>query len=101
MKCPRCLVSFHDEVKVIPLGNDVNGGWYINKSTCPNPKCKRDIYVMANGGYVWNNHGGFQLEKPKSLTLIYPKRSYRLPVPKEVPTHIASDFTEACICDGG
>ena len=61
----------------------------------------RDIYVMANGGYVWNNHGGFQLEKPKSLTLIYPKRSYRVPVPKEVPTHIASDFTEACICDGG
>lgn len=97
MKCPHCLVAFHDIIEVIPLGYDVNGGWYVNKNTCPNPECKRDVLFLVNGDYKYNNHGGYQLSTPKSLTLIYPKGSTRTPVPKEVPIAIASDYVEACI----
>ena len=49
MKCPHCLVEFHDEEEIINLGRDVESDWAIKKLTCPNPKCKKNIFFLLKG----------------------------------------------------
>lgn len=43
MKCPPCLVEFHDNAKDFDLGKDVDGDWIIRKMVCKSVNCKRNI----------------------------------------------------------
>lgn len=98
MKCPHCLVAFHDHAKLTPLGSDITGGWYIIGYTCPNPDCKKNIYLLAQGNYIPQQNGQISAQElPKSKVFIYPKGSNRPTVPKEVTEAIANDYTEACL----
>ncbi len=105
MKCPHCLVEFHDEKEITILEGDIQGQWAIETYICPNPNCKKSIYYLINAKlsqsrntYRWNiildSKGEEQVFKRE---LVRPKGSSRPPVPKEVPTDIAEDYTEACL----
>ena len=105
MKCPHCLVEFHDSKKIIPLGNDSEGQWAFEKYDCPNPDCRKSIVYLLLCEFEHSNYmGQWRLLTDASgqeivykRELIKPRGSSRPPVPKEVPQDIASDYTEACI----
>ena len=54
MKCPHCLVEFHDNKDYKFSGNDSQGQWMIERYKCPNPDCKKDIYFLLKGEF---SHG--------------------------------------------
>jgi hypothetical protein len=47
MKCPHCLVEFHEYRQRVPLAADVDGGWCAEHSTCP--ACMRLVIFLAKG----------------------------------------------------
>jgi hypothetical protein len=109
MKCPHCLVDFHDEQMLwsVSLGDDVDGTWFVERRTCP--ACKRFVATLKNGRRrtgvnpggqgTQNVHlqlGDGQLIGPRSL-MVWPKGVSRSPVPVEVPPGIAEDYKEACL----
>ena len=105
MKCPHCLVEFHDEKTIIPVGKDVEGDWAIERYDCPNPSCKKAIFFLINAKIdqnrnIWkwdiikDSNGKEEVAKRE---LVRPKGISRPPVPKEVPKDIANDYIEACI----
>ena len=93
MKCPHCIVEFHDKVSVVELGFDINGNWRIKCRNCPN--CKKNIYHLLN--YKTENINGTIKFEELSEILIRPKISNRSPVPKEVPKEFSNDYSEACL----
>lgn len=105
MKCPHCLVEFHDHRRIEFLGEDKEGQWAIEIYGCPNPECKRNIYFLINANLrhdpnrrewkIVKQSGGIELVSKRQL--IRPKGSTRPPVPKEVPEDIADDYSEACL----
>jgi hypothetical protein len=98
MKCPHCLVEFHAQKKITPLPDDSTGMWYMETSLCANPGCLKDIIWLVNGQHQFNYQTqSFNLGRPTSKFLVYPKGSSRPPVPPEVSDYIASDYTEACL----
>jgi hypothetical protein len=105
MKCPHCLVEFHDKKIIIPIGKDVEGDWAIETYECPNTSCKKAIFFLINAKIEQNrNIGIWQIaknsngqEEVANRELVRPKGSSRPPAPKEVPKNIANDYTEACI----
>ena len=98
MKCPHCLTEFHDIIKDIDLGRDVDGDWAIRKFICPSPNCKKDIYFLINGTWNRNQHNTFvSVGTIKKQLLIRPKVPSRNPVPPEVPVIFSEEYIEACI----
>ncbi len=97
MKCPHCLVEFHDDAKDIYLGRDVDGDWVIRKAICASPDCKRDIYYLINGECQRYQSGGFQLDRIDKTILIRPKAGNRNPLPPEVPVLYIEDYNEAVL----
>lgn len=104
MKCPHCLVEFHHERQIIFLGTDIEGQWAIERFVCPEPKCRKDIYFLINAELSRNSASGtwsivkqIGSEIVKKRQLIRPKGSSRPPVPIEVPSDIANDYSEACL----
>ena len=100
MKCPHCLVSFHDVWTdwfygtsrtggVISVAQDGRGTFKLKSTWCPT--CTQLIFSIER--YALS---GPLLEKFTA----YPKGTAR-PVPPEVEGVFAKDFTEAClvICD--
>lgn len=106
MKCPHCLVEFHDNSKYIYIGQDSNGGWGIRSLWCPNPKCKKHIFYLANGrfSHISGNQHGISIGETKFIvppdtkeTLVRPKGITRTPPPVEVPQEFVEDYMEACL----
>jgi hypothetical protein len=98
MKCPHCLTEFHDQIKDLDLGRDVDGDWAIRKLTCPSPQCNRDIYYLITGTWTRDQFGNCRsIDKIKGFFLIRPKVISRNPIPPEVPTIFAEDYNEACL----
>lgn len=95
MKCPHCLVDFHDHWTQVLLAKDADGGWCAEHCTCP--ACKRLVIRLAKGVPVPNSSGGFGgIAGTITKALVRPKAASRPPCPKEVPTHLANDYNEAC-----
>ena len=102
MKCPHCLVSFHDSWsrwfwdptdvgKVIAFDRETGFGF--SSTTCPS--CKKLIFEL-------NQLPRQTPSKPSSKeikTIVYPKASAR-PVADEVDEKFATDFREACLVIG-
>src|SRR6266850_4318872 len=84
MKCPHCMVEFHDKPVWIPLGPDKDGYWAVLKVDCP--ACKRMVLRLCNGKAT-TNHGEFAaLREVTEVVLFHPKGSNRPPCPAEVMT---------------
>jgi len=95
MKCPHCLVEFHDEPVTYHLGEDTDGRWDIIKHVCPS--CERMVLHLDN---IKIHHlpkvMGPIIEKGSSV-LFRPKTANRAPVPTEVTDDFAIDYKEACL----
>ena len=96
MKCPHCLVEFHDNPKDFDLGNDVDGDWGIRKMVCSSPNCKRNIFYLINGRWR-RTPAGFLVSTIEKKNLIRPKAANRNPFPPEVPAMYLEDYNEAVI----
>jgi len=90
-KCPHCLtvVRFVD-TPLIHHASSADWSWFdlrtqndsvmVGIAECPN--CHRPVISM---------------EKEGQARLLYPLGSGRPPVPSEVPSHTAEDYSEACL----
>lgn len=94
MKCPHCLVDYHDEPSQIGIGSDIDGQWDVLSRKCPS--CQKNIYFLRNYLAKRNPNGSIGREY-KSELLIRPKIANRPPVPTEVPKEFAEDYSEACL----
>lgn len=84
MKCPHCLVDFHESWASSYLGADTEASWRLAQTTCS--ACGRftlDLMAETEGGETaeWR---------------VWPRATAR-PVPPEVPSPYADDFREACV----
>jgi hypothetical protein len=95
MKCLHCLVEFHDDKKEIDIDNDADNGWAIFRFDCP--ACKRMNLFLVNGQRAYSQNTGWVIVKVISAIPIRPIGSSRPPCPPEVPSQIASDYSEACL----
>jgi hypothetical protein len=101
VKCPHCLVEFHDNPEPIYIAKDVAGYWAIVKRTCP--ACKRISLTLQNssqvyGGQVPGQPGPFVgVVGLNKESLVLPKGSNRPPCPVEVPPQFSVDYAEACL----
>ena len=111
MKCPYCLVEFHDNPKLTHFDEFT----YIIGVVCPNCYNKTIYLIVANSmigdkravSLVGLNTSKFQTglirfpsdkeDEVKFVARIYPKGNSRPPCPPEVPQHIAEDYNEACL----
>ena len=97
MKCPHCLVSFHDswtswffnaKASPMPFFADCKAQFSFASTVCP--ACKQLIFKL------------YRKPIPGAATaeiIVYPKATAR-PVPPEVDAEFANDFTEACLVIG-
>jgi hypothetical protein len=95
MKCPHCLIGFHENNNVRDLGKDIDGHWDILIRECP--ECKRDIYSLRKYEPVYQVGGPVVHKEIISETLIRPKAPSRVPIPPEVPKEFSEDYFEACL----
>jgi hypothetical protein len=96
MKCPHCLVEFHDSPESSVIGDDKDGRWTLVKRLCP--ACQR--FVLQLGYQIWRKRPDGQnvaVRDFSTLTLVRPKTSSRAPVPPEVPSDFSADYSEACL----
>ena len=94
MKCPHCIVDFHDSWTdhwITWPGNnsliDEHGHWHILATRCP--ACQRAILRLqtTDGNNKLTGMGNIQ---------VWPKGIARAPLPTEVPEPYAKDYREAC-----
>jgi len=106
MKCPHCLVEFHDVRKLHYLSRDVEGEWGIESYQCPNPDCSKLILFLICAEFYWGKddltapqiyakNNGENTEAVSYKGLIRPLYMSRSPIPKEAPQKYKSDFEEA------
>lgn len=93
MKCPHCLVEYHDKPGFAELGSDCVCSWKVIIRNCPN--CIKANFILLGYNYVIES--GRQKMVVDSETLFYPKGSQRNPVPIEVPEVFAKDYSQACL----
>jgi hypothetical protein len=92
------LVEFHDEVIWEYISNDVEGKWWVEHYSCPNPKCKKLIMYLVSSRDISRVPGSPDV--PVQLIdrrLVRPKCTNRPPVAPEVPEAFAGGYVEACL----
>jgi hypothetical protein len=94
MKCPHCLVEFHDNPVEINIGKDKDGDWQLVKRTCP--KCLKFVMHLRLGTLAVFTRELTSWINEVSNKLVYPKSYSRSPVPSEVPKKFSIDYIEAC-----
>lgn len=98
MKCPHCLVEFHDDPKNVFIGRDKLGEWWLETRYCPNPACKKIIIFLCCGTVkIISPVGGFIPDIVYKYIMVYPKGISREPLPPEVPKEFAEDYSESCL----
>jgi hypothetical protein len=97
MKCPHCLVEFHDNPQETFISFDVDGGWVAVWMKCS--KCQRLIISLKSGPARLHpqTRQPAGVEQAKRTFLVYPKGAMRPPCPSQVPTALAEDCNEACL----
>ena len=99
MKCPHCLVDFHDAQTwwSAGLANDSEGAWILTRRTCP--ACNRFVLYLENGAGQGVTQGqlNVRLGVVTRTMMVWPKGVSRAPVPSEVPPAIVEDYKEACL----
>ncbi len=96
MKCPHCLVDFHDSSVFSYLGADADGECGIARVTCA--ACKKFVLFLLRGAGTYSRASTVSgLQNVYSTDMFYPKGSMRPPVPSSVPADIGGDYREACL----
>lgn len=87
MKCPHCLVEFHENAKSINLYSDEEYSYYVKHQTCPS--CEE---FMIHLDFFYNDfQGNFAGSR-----LIWPRFTSRAPISPAVPEKYVKDYSEAC-----
>jgi hypothetical protein len=99
MKCPHCLITFHDVRTRHYLGQDPDGHWFIESRTCPSPECKRDIHVLVRTTAMFQSPDGkdYMEGDIRKAYWVWPRATARQPLPIGVPGDIAEDYKEAAL----
>ncbi len=91
MKCPHCLVAFHEDETAwneSALGRDRDGHWGVESILCP--ECKRLVVRLV-----------CQRPGPVAPTfdrkLVHPKAVARTRLPSDVPASFADTYTQASL----
>jgi len=95
MKCPHCVVEFHDKPEIKYLGKDRSAQWGIASRTCPS--CNRFVLQLISGGWRHNSMEWYPVEGDTTAVFIHPKSTARAPVPTQVDAEFAEDYNEACL----
>lgn len=97
IKCPHCLASLFLELDRRVLGRDKEGNWFVEYGTCPN--CSKVIARLAcvSSTVVISGMRDFPESAVSGRYLVRPKATGRDPLPKNVPTNLASDYNEAVL----
>lgn len=95
MKCPHCLVEFHDHPQSTDFGRDADAAWRIVKLSCPS--CKRFVFELLNGAPMSGPDGRVYLSSIWNTYLVWPRGIARGPIPPEVPPEVAEDYKEASL----
>lgn len=97
MKCPHCLVEFHDARTSRQIGggapacNDIIGSWSVIHCHCPS--CERMIvWLYCHPAQPVGKHS-----QPPFQYLVLPRAISRKPIPPDVPARFAQDYSEACL----
>ena len=95
MKCPHCLVSFHDSwLDWYPSSTQTADGrdkeWFFSIKSTLCPACKERTFLLLRGP---------SLDSIWRRDTVYPKGIAR-PVAPEVVKEFAGDFREACLVIG-
>lgn len=92
MKCPHCDVEAHfDWAPTNVQGLKQGDGRRVSVAYCPSSECARLVATYVSGqttglGWRWDSDG----------IMIEPLGAQRQTPAKEVPSHIAEDYIEAC-----
>lgn len=86
MKCPHCLVSFHEQLNTAGLRQDQDSVWSASHTLCP--ACKKIIVYLVKSHPSGMHIGSF---------MVYPRGISRTPLPVDVPDQYARDYKEACL----
>jgi hypothetical protein len=96
MQCPHCQIAFHSNTKSIEIGEDRQGGWWIDAQLCP--ACGNQILVLLNKMKVGTTHQGLpSYGNVRSRHLVWPKSAVRPLPPNEVPKDLSDDYIEAAM----
>ena len=98
MKCPHCLVAFHDNESFQHVGEDIEKHWFISRRTCS--ACKRFVLALVNSTSCASSRYAPVCQpsgKINKTIQVYPLGSSRTPCPADVPDDIANDYREACL----
>lgn len=95
MKCPHCLVEFHDNQEPIAIGDDKEARWHFIRQTCP--ACERFVLHLTSQNAAYRADGTRYMTNHRKALLIWPRKPSRIPLPKEVPAPFADDYNEACL----
>jgi Domain of unknown function (DUF4145) len=93
MKCPHCVVEFHDKESRHFIGNDPDGFWGVGVMHCAS--CGRLIVRLFSAGEYYANTRAWGQDLASYL--VRPKVAGRTPIPAEVPSEYQDDFNEACL----
>ena len=94
MKCPHCLIAFHDNREPFQYGEDGDSSWTLIRRVCPS--CMRYIFSLHQRyeRYVVGGKNHYHYNKE---FLCYPRSYSRAPLSKDVPDSYAKDYSEACL----
>src|SRR5713226_6005989 len=98
MKCPHCLVAFHDKPQTHAIEADIDGGWMVWWVRCPT--CKKLVISLLHGKPVFKDvirQILMSVGADAKLSMVYPKSASRPQCAKQVPKLLAEDYNEACL----
>jgi hypothetical protein len=87
MKCPHCLISFHDGEEYMSIGKDCESFWAVRHQNCPS--CGKKIIRLIEYFPEYS--------MLKQEVLVYPKGFSRTPLSKDIPSKFAQDYKESCL----
>jgi uncharacterized protein DUF4145 len=99
MKCPHCLVEYHSDPKMLPIGIEKasSTGWVVCHENCP--ACGKIILFIQAGNPFLSPQGWLAgiTGSPMYVCLAHPRTASRPPCPREVPPVLAEEYREACL----
>lgn len=99
MKCPHCLVDFHDAASHTLIGKDRDSHWALVSRVCA--ACGRFILHLENGEpeYEMTSSGRkfSRIQEPAVGRVLVRPRAISRSCPTEVPKKFADNYFEACV----
>ena len=86
MKCPHCLVSFHENFTNVNLRPDKNYVWSVSHTLCP---ARKQLVINLTRTHPSGMEAG--------SFMVHPRGTSRTRLPEDVPDQYAQDYKEACL----